>query len=115
MNAYDFDKTIYDGDSTADFYMYCLKKYPVIFKKIPEVLWFGLLFKLGITPKKEFKSRLFKFATLIPLEKAVADFWSINKSKIKKFYLEIQKEDDVIISASPTFILDEICRILKKS
>ena len=112
MNAYDFDKTIYDGDSTADFYMYCLKKYPVIFKKIPEVLWFGLLFKLGITPKKEFKSRLFKFATLIPLEKAVADFWSINKSKIKKFYLEIQKEDDVIISASPTFILDEICRIL---
>ena len=112
MNAYDFDKTIYDGDCTADFYKYCLKKYPVIFKKVPEVLWFGLLFKLGITKKKDFKSRLFKFATLIPLEKAVADFWSINKSKIKKFYLEIQKEDDVIISASPTFILDEICRLL---
>ena len=114
MNVYDFDKTIYDGDSTVDFYKYCLKRYPVIYKKIPEVVWFGILFKLKITKKKEFKSRFFKFAALIPnLDEAVSDFWSKSKCKIKKFYLDTQKEDDVIISASPTFILDEICRILK--
>ena len=113
MNVYDFDKTIYDGDSTVDFYFYCLKKYPVIYKKIPEVLWHGVLFKLGIVKKREFKSRFFKFATLLPdLNGAVADFWSINKNKIKKFYMKNQREDDVIISASPTFILDEICSIL---
>lgn len=113
MNVYDFDKTIYDGDCTVDFYFYCLKKYPVIYKKIPEVLWFGLLFKLGVIKKKDFKSRFFKFATLVPdLERAVADFWSVNKSKIKKFYLDIQREDDVIISASPVFILNEICTVL---
>lgn len=112
MNVYDFDKTIYDGDCTVDFYMYCLKKYPVIYKKIPEVLWFGMLFKLGAVKKKDFKSRFFKFASILPdLDKAVADFWAINKSKIKKFYIETQKEDDIIISASPTFILDEICRL----
>ena len=116
MNAYDFDKTIYDGDCTVDFYKYCLKRYPVIYKKVPEVLWFGLLFKLGITKKKDFKSRFFKFATLLPdLNGAVADFWSKNKHKIKKFYFENQREDDVIISASPTFILDEICRLLSIS
>lgn len=110
MNVYDFDKTIYDGDCTADFYMYCLKKYPVIYKRIPEVLWFGLLFRLGITKKKDFKSRFFKFATLLPdLEDAVKDFWAVNKNKIKKFYFDTQREDDIIISASPTFILNEIC------
>ena len=27
MNVYDFDKTIYDGDSTADFYLYALGKH----------------------------------------------------------------------------------------
>lgn len=113
MNVYDFDKTIYDGDSTVDFYKYCLKNYPVIYKKIPEVVLFGVLFKLGITKKKDFKSRFFKFATLIPnLEEAVADFWSINKNKIKKFYINTQRDDDILISASPTFILDEICKIL---
>ena len=114
MNVYDFDKTIYDGDCTVNFYLYCLGKYPVIYKKIPEVLWFGLLFKLGIIKKTDFKSRFFKFATIIPnLEVAVADFWKKDKSKIKGFYLDIQKEDDIVISASPTFILNEICSILE--
>lgn len=113
MNVYDFDKTIYDGDCTVNFYLYCLGKYPVIYKKIPEVLWFGLLFKLGIIKKAEFKSRFFKFATIIPdLEGAVAAFWKKDKEKIKRFYLDTQKEDDIIISASPTFILNEICDIL---
>lgn len=27
VNVYDFDGTIYDGDSTIDFYKFCLKKY----------------------------------------------------------------------------------------
>lgn len=26
MNVYDFDETIYDGDSTVDFYKYCLRR-----------------------------------------------------------------------------------------
>ena len=25
MNVYDFDGTIYNGDSTIDFYLYCIK------------------------------------------------------------------------------------------
>ena len=28
MNVYDFDNTIYDGDSTKDIVIYGLKKYP---------------------------------------------------------------------------------------
>lgn len=28
MHAYDFDGTIYDGDSTVDFYLYSLCKHP---------------------------------------------------------------------------------------
>ena len=27
MNVYDFDKTIYDGDSTADFYLFSLRRH----------------------------------------------------------------------------------------
>ena len=114
MNAYDFDKTIYDGDCTVDFYFYCLRHYPRIYSEIPKVLWFGLLFKLGIIEKKRFKSKFFKFATLIPdLGGAVASFWNINKSKIKDFYIKNQQESDIIISASPTFILETICKMLE--
>ncbi len=113
MNVYDFDRTIYDGDCTVDFYLYCLKRYPVIYTKLPEVLLFGLLYLLRITSKDEFKSRFFKFFHLIPsFDSAIADFWNINRAKIKKFYLENQREDDVVISASPTYVLREICDIL---
>lgn len=29
-NIYDFDKTIYDGDSTVDFFLFCLKREPIL-------------------------------------------------------------------------------------
>ncbi len=36
INLYDFDNTIYEGDSSTDFFFYCLKKYPKIVKIIPK-------------------------------------------------------------------------------
>ena len=39
MNIYDFDETIYDSDSTKDFYFYCLKKYPKILLSVPIMAW----------------------------------------------------------------------------
>ena len=38
------------------------------------------------------------------------NFIPIAKRKIKTFYLERQKEDDLIISASPFFLVNAICR-----
>ena len=35
MNVYDFDGTIYDGDSTLDFWYFCLKKHPQILLYLP--------------------------------------------------------------------------------
>ena len=35
MNVYDFDKTIYDGDSTADFYIFSLKRHKKILLLAP--------------------------------------------------------------------------------
>ena len=30
MNVYDFDQTIYHGDSTVDFYLYCVRHLSLI-------------------------------------------------------------------------------------
>ena len=38
MNAYDFDKTVYYGDSTADFYLFCLKRHKKIITLAPSLL-----------------------------------------------------------------------------
>lgn len=106
VNAYDFDKTIYDGDSTTDFYLYCLKKYKKTwFFLIPNAV-FGLLFLLRIMGKTKFKQRVYRFLLFIPnIDEALADFWNAHKKNIKDFYYKQKREDDFIISASPEFLL----------
>lgn len=113
MNAYDFDKTIYDGDSTADFYLFSLKRHPKILLLSPSLLasvtrYYA--FKRGT--KTQFKEVMYRFLRYCDTERDVKDFWDKNQAKIKRFYLEQQKKDDVIISASPEFLLQPICKRL---
>lgn len=113
MNAYDFDETIYDGDSTRDFYFYCLKKYPRIMRAWPGQLWHFFLFATGFMKKTAFKERFYRFFRFVPdMEKAVSDFWDTHFCNIKKWYLEEKNPDDVIISASPAFLLEIPCKKL---
>lgn len=109
MNAYDFDKTIYNGDSTADFYLFCLKRHKKIITLAPSLIKAFLkfyVFKKGT--KTEFKEVMYRFLKFCDIDKDINDFWIINKRKIKVFYLEQKKSDDVIISASPEFLLKPI-------
>ncbi len=113
MNVYDFDKTIYDGDSTADFYLFSLKRHKGIFCLAPSLLGAFLrfyVFKKG--SKTDFKQIMYRFLTRCDIDQDVADFWALHRAKIKKFYLNQQKDDDVIISASPEFLLEPICQSL---
>ena len=113
MNAYDFDKTIYDGDSTADFYLFSLKRHPKILLLAPSLLGSAAryyAFKSGT--KTQFKEVMYCFLRYCDTERDVADFWNKNKAKIKRYYLSQQKPDDVIISASPEFLLQPICNRL---
>ena len=110
MNVFDFDGTIYHGDSSKDFFFYCLKNYPKTRAKILPVLWYGAGFGLGIVKKKTFKQKLFSIVQKIPdIDEAVLDFWEEHRKNIKKWYMEIKEGTDVIISASPEFLLIPIC------
>lgn len=113
MNVYDFDKTIYRNDSTVDFYFYSIKRHPSVLLFLPSLIWTALLWLFGITDKKGFKEVFYRFLSKIPdIDKELEMFWDKNQYKIKKFYKENQKEDDVVISASPEFLLEPICKRL---
>ena len=110
MNVFDFDGTIYHGESSKDFFFYCLKHYPKTRTKILPVLWYGAGFGLGIVKKKTFKQKLFSIVQKIPdIDKAVLDFWEEHRKNIKKWYMEMKEGSDIIISASPEFLLAPIC------
>lgn len=113
MNVYDFDKTIYDGDSTADFIFYCIKSYPKVLLNLPITAGAYFLYVTHIFSKTQFKEKMYGFLKFVPdIDSAVEKFWSIKKSKIKSWYKEQHRDDDLIISASPEFLLTPICKEL---
>lgn len=114
VNVYDFDKTIYDGDSSIDFFKFALKRNKRIARRFFPILGAGILYTLKIKNKDYFKSAFFSFVQDIDaVDEYVNDFWERQSGKIKKFYLKEHRDDDVIISASPEFLLAPIASKLR--
>ena len=113
LMVFDFDKTIYNGDSTVNFYLYCLKKNVTLLRYLPIQLYGAVLYYCQIKSKEYFKEKYFAFLKGIEkVEEEVKKFWEKEKKKIKRELLE-NKENVVIISASPEFLLEPICKELK--
>lgn len=111
LNVYDFDKTIYYTDSTLDFYLYSLKKNILLIRYLPIQIYGFLLYKLNIKEKEFFKEKFFSFLKGIKnIDNHVEEFWNLHKSGIKKWFLDKKQENVVVISASPEFLLNEICK-----
>ena len=113
MNVYDFDGTIYKGDSTRDFYFYLLSHYPKVIKYLPNFIFSAFKYSLGIISKTKMKENLYRFLICFndnEIDKIVSEFWLGHKYKINNWYYDKKKNDDVIISASPRFILSYICK-----
>ena len=105
INAYDFDGTIYDGDSSVDFFLYSLKRKPSNIILMPIQIWGVLMYLFKIKNKDYMKEKLFSFVRRIDVDNYVKDFWKTHKKNIKDFYLKQKDKSDVIISASPEFLL----------
>ena len=114
INLYDFDGTIYNGDSSIDFYKFCFKKKKSICKYWIKIGWCLFLYVLGIKTKTETKQVFFCFLKNFDnIDELVEEFWKINFCKIKKWYLKKNHNNDIIISASPEFLLKTPCKKLK--
>lgn len=113
MNVYDFDNTIYKGDSTADFYLFSLKRHPSIIKFFPSLIKAVVKFYvLKKGTKTEMKEVMYRFLTKINPEFDIKMFWDTHEKNIKSWYLKQKQNSDIIISASPEFLLKPICERL---
>lgn len=111
MNIYDFDGTIYDGDSSVDFYKYCVKINKKCLLILPKFILFVLLYSLKIVEKEKMKSEFFSFVKYFDnIDKIARSFWKFKKYKIKAFYLKNKNKNDIVISASPDFLLKHIAK-----
>ena len=113
MNVYDFDKTIYRGASTVDFWRHCLRRYPGAARALPGPLAKALAFRQGRCSREQFKERFYQFLRFVPEAAQEAErFWDRRLIGIEPWYRAQQSNTDVIISASPDFLIGAACRRL---
>ena len=119
MNAYDFDNTIYDGESIYDFFIFCLKKDIWLIKFFPLVLFRLIQYKLNLLNlDKIYKTaevivNSFFEQSKINYKKLIKKYYKNNKKKLKKEFLDILKEEDLIITGCPNFLINYIKEELK--
>lgn len=116
MTVYDFDNTIYDGESGFDIFAFYLRKDPKgIIRFIPQFGRAFIRYKRGVISSdsvvKKYGYILREYCAKIPdFDRDVQEFWDKHEKKIKPLYFKLRTDDDVIVSACPEVILGEICR-----
>ena len=114
--VYDFDKTLYDGETGVNFSVFYLKKYPV--RSILFMMGYSkdlIFYLLKIIDLRALKERYFEFLerhSKEEVEELVARFWETKRHKIYSWTREEleknKKECEMVIvsSASPLFLIE---------
>jgi len=119
MNAYDFDNTIYDGESIYDFFIFCLKKDKRLYLYFPKVFLRLIEYKMNVlkieklyqTAEEIIKSFIKKNKN--NFNELIKEFWDKNKNKLKPQFLNMLKKEDLIITGCPNFLINYIKEELK--
>lgn len=111
MNTYDFDKTIFPRDSTATFYLWSLRRCPRALLSLPRTLAAFAAMALHLASKTRCKEIFYGFLRYLP-EGMPERFWREHIGEIYPWYLAQRRDDDVIISAGPEFLLRPVAKEL---
>lgn len=114
MNVYDFDNTIYQGESCYDLFRFYVRKDPKLLRLLPQVIRAFGKYKQGKVSVEDF---LQQYAPLVEqylrqiddIDADMRAFWDAHMHKIKPLYTALQQEDDWIITAAPDFSMREVC------
>jgi HAD superfamily phosphoserine phosphatase-like hydrolase len=114
MNIYDFDGTIYNGDSTKDIIKYGLKKHPfMVMKCLRQAKKLNKEFNMGLATFEQVKETMLSFIFKIEnYPKFINDFVDSHMNKIKPLYKSRHTDNDVIVSASYDLWLNQFARKL---
>ena len=114
MNVYDFDGTIFYSDCSIGFAVWCMKCHPKLcFTFLPHMLKTLFLYKRGKLANYRLQREMFSYLTMVDdFDEQIERYWDKYEKKISAWYLAQKKEDDLIISASPSCIIGPIARRL---
>ena len=102
MNIYDFDNTIYKGDTNKDILLYSFKKHPFkVIKALKKTKKLERDYKRGLITFERVKEAMLSFLFEIDdLDGYIEKFVSSHMKNIKPWYLSRKNDYDIVISAS---------------
>ncbi len=114
MNVYDFDGTIYYTDCTIQFAFWCMRRHPGLwFTYFPKVMFNLVRYKKGKIENHLMQRKMFSFLTKVDdFDEQIEKYWNKHEKRISAWYLAQKKPDDLIISASPSCIIEPIAKRL---
>lgn len=121
LSVYDFDKTIYNGETLNDFYRFYLIKKPWKIYTVIFQLWYFLLYILKIISLEKLKENFLRFLNgenTGELKNLIKEFWEKRENKInpwvKDEIAKNKKETEILlaISASPTFLISDRLKLM---
>ena len=116
--VYDFDKTIYNGETSTDFMLFFLKRNPKYIMRLYNVLYSLFYYKKDLKKSKEIFFRILNGVNIEFLKEEINEFWKVKKDKIFSWVydeiLENKKVADelILISATPSIFLEKISKEL---
>ena len=116
LTVYDFDKTIYNGETLSNFYKFYLRKKPLKFFTSFLQLYYFILYILKIISLEKLKEKFLQFLNgenIENLKKYIEEFWNENENKINSWVQNEISENKkvtellIAVSASPTFLIQD--------
>ena len=102
MNIYDFDDTIYNGDTNKHIILFGLKKHPKLtLNALLKAKKLNKEYKKGMIEFERVKEVMLSFIFETPnKEEFIKEFVDTHMKNIKPWYISKKTENDIIISAS---------------
>lgn len=113
MKVFDFDNTLYRGESSLDFSLYMIRTHKKILLYLPVIMANTISYKLCLVDKDKLGAEISKYMKLIirdkhEIRRLVKTFWQTHADRLDTDMLRRVKPNDLIITAGPDFLLDGI-------
>lgn len=113
MNVYDFDKTVFVGDTEERFFAYVFKKPGFFFDKVKyHVL--EKLYQWKLIPRTPCREMQYRFLKKIDdIDSLLEAYWDENEKYMMSWYLKAKRPDDIIATGTPAFLMLPILKRLE--
>ena len=113
MKAFDFDNTLYHGESSVDFVVFMIRRNRKIIRWLPAIFVNLFKYNLCLVSRDKMEATINSFLRSCFTNKAellreTEIFWRRNRKKLDRKMISRIKKDDVIITAGPSFLLEVI-------